>query len=149
VALLRQQGYQADLLAEYDATLNGYRADAFLSLHSDSCTSANLSGFKIAGMNGSAIPEEESHLVECLRIEYAAATGLRWHANTITDHMRFYHAWRRIDPYTPGAIIEMGFMGGDRYVLLHQQDVVAQGIVNGIVRFLEEPPTPTPTKEGL
>ena len=38
---------------------------------------------------------------------------------------------------TPAAIIEAGFMAADRDILLNQQDKVAQGIANGIVRFLE------------
>ena len=144
VALLEQRGYDPQLLAEYDDALSGYRGGAFISLHSDSCVPAGMSGFKIAGMNGSAVPAEESRLVELLEIEYAAMTGLRWHENTITDHMRFYHAWRRIDNRTPGAIIEMGFMGGDRDILLHHQEAVARGIANGLTRFLEEPLEPMP-----
>ena len=145
VTLLEQRNYRVQLLAEYDDALNGYRGDAFISLHSDSCVPAGMSGFKIAAMTGSTIPEEVSQLIESLRSAYAAATGLRWHPNTITDHMRFYHAWRKIDPSTPGAIMEMGFMGGDREVLLQQQDVVAQGIANGIITFLEPVPEPTPS----
>ena len=145
VTLLTQREYKVQLLAEYDDGLNGYQGDAFISLHSDSCVPAGMSGFKIAAMTGSTTPEEVSQLVEFLRSAYSAATGLRWHPNTITDHMRFYHAWRKIDPGTPGAIMEMGFMGGDREILLQHQDVVAQGIADGIIAFLEPLPELTPS----
>jgi hypothetical protein len=51
--------------------------------------------------------------------------------------MREYHAFYEIAPETPGAIIEIGFMGDDRYLLLFQQERVATGIVEGLVCFLE------------
>ena len=34
--------------------------------------------------------------------------------------MTNYHAFREIDRYTPGAIIEMGFLLNDRYLLEHR-----------------------------
>jgi N-acetylmuramoyl-L-alanine amidase len=51
--------------------------------------------------------------------------------------MRQYHAFRKIDPETPGAIIEMGFMLDDRNILLYEQDKVARGIASGVICFLE------------
>jgi N-acetylmuramoyl-L-alanine amidase len=56
--------------------------------------------------------------------------------------MRQYHALRRISPGTPGAIIEIGFMGGDRHLLTQQQDRAARGIADGIMAFLDESETP-------
>ena len=135
--LLEDQGYAVDLLEEFDAALDGYLADALVSIHADSCNVPEASGFKIARVIKSALPEEEDHLVECLREEYQTATGLPFHEHSITYDMREYHAFYEIDPQTPAAIIEAGFMAADRDILLNQQDKVAQGIANGIVRFLE------------
>lgn len=135
--LLRKQGYRAEVLPEYSPKLNGYRAAALISIHCDSCLE-DLSGFKIARMTHSSKPELEDQLVNALYASYAEATGLKPHLNTITDAMREYHALRRIAPETPGAIIECGFMGGDRYLLTEEQDRVAVGIVNGLVTFLRE-----------
>lgn len=140
VALLERMGYTVDLLAEYDDRLEGYQADALVSIHADSCDVPGASGFKVARVINSAVPKVEDRLVECLQEEYAAATGLFFHANSITFDMREYHAFNEIAPQTPGAIIEIGFMGDDRYLLLFQQDRVAAGIVEGIVRFLESEP---------
>ena len=137
VALLGRMGYVVDLLDEYDDRLEGYQADALVSIHADSCDVPGASGFKVARVLYSAVPEIEDWLVECLREEYAAATGLRFHANSITFDMREYHAFNEIAPQTPGAIIEIGFMGDDRYLLLFQQDRIAKGIVEGLVCFLE------------
>jgi N-acetylmuramoyl-L-alanine amidase len=140
VALLGHMGYTVDLLDEYDDRLEDYQADALVSIHADSCNVPGASGFKVARVANSAVPQVEDRLVECLREEYAAATGLFHHANSITFDMRGYHAFNEIAPLTPGAIIEIGFMGDDRYVLLFQQDRIANGIVKGIVCFLEKEP---------
>ena len=136
-ALLGNQGYEVDLLEEFDAALDDYLADTLVSIHADSCNVPEASGFKVARVLHSALPEEEDQLVECLREEYQTATGLSFHRHSITPHMTEYHAFSEIDSQTPAAIIETGFMAADRHVLLDQQDKVAQGIANGIVCFLE------------
>jgi hypothetical protein len=51
--------------------------------------------------------------------------------------MLYYHNFYEIDSQTPGAIIETGFLLADRELLLEQPDVVARGIVQGIVCFVE------------
>jgi len=135
VELLRAQGYRAELLAEFDPALDGYVAAALVSVHCDSCV-ADLSGFKVARLTDSAVPETEDRLVDALYQAYEVETGLAPHPNTITNDMRQYHAFRRIAPATPGAIIECGFLGGDRLMLTHQQDRVARGIAEGIIAFL-------------
>jgi len=140
VTLLERMGYTVDLLDEYDDRLEGYQADAMLSIHADSCDVPGASGFKVARVINSAVPEVEDRLVACLSEAYAAATGLDFHANSITFDMREYHAFNEIAPQTPGAIIEIGFMLDDRYMLLFQQDRIAQGIVEGLLCFLEDQP---------
>lgn len=134
---LENQGYEVDLLEEFDPRLDGYWADALVSIHADSCNIPEASGFKVASVLHSAVPEEEDRLVECLREEYQKATGLAFHEHSITYDMTEYHAFYEIASQTPGAIIETGFMAADRQILLGKQDVVAEGIANGIVCFLE------------
>jgi N-acetylmuramoyl-L-alanine amidase len=95
-------------------------------------------------MTHSAVPEEEDRLVSTLYKAYGEATGLHPHYNTITEDMREYHALRQIADETPGAIIECGFMGGDRYLLTEEQDRVAVGIANGLLAFLREAAGTTP-----
>ncbi|MGQ9502129.1 MAG: N-acetylmuramoyl-L-alanine amidase family protein [Anaerolineae bacterium] len=140
VELLSQQGYQVDMLEEFDARLSGYRADALVSIHADSCDVPGASGFKVARVTHSAIPEAEDRLVECLYREYEAATGLPRHPNSITDNMTDYHAFYEIDPYTPGAIIETGFLLEDYAYIVRRPRMVARGIVNGILCFLQQNP---------
>jgi len=142
VYILQALGYQADLLEEYDPRLQGYRADALVSIHADSCVAypgatPPASGFKVASVEDSLVPEAEARLVACLAQCYAARTGMYFHASSITYDMTRYHNFYEIDGRTPAAIIETGFMLNDRYMLTQRADVVAQGIVDGIVCFIE------------
>jgi len=65
--------------------------------------------------------------------------------------MTQYHAWRKIAETTPAAIIEIGFLNGDRAFLTEHTDRVAAGIVKGIDCFLapnQTPPTPNQPQGG-
>jgi len=142
VQALRDRGYQVDLLAEYDDRLSGYLADALVSIHADSCerfynATPPPTGFKVASVVDSYVPEEEQRLVACLRDSYGARTGLVSHDNSITGHMTQYHTFYEIDGRTPGAIIEIGFLWLDRDLLTGRPDLVAQGVVDGVVCFIE------------
>ena len=137
VAILQYSVYDAELLPEFSDELPGYEADAFISIHADACNVPEASGFKVARVAASAIPEVEDRLVRCLIQEYGKATGLSFHRNSITFDMTVYHAFNEIDPQTPGAIIELGFMGADRDLLTDEAYKVAQGVVQGILCFLE------------
>lgn len=136
VEALNREGYPTDLLEEFDPRLEGYRARALVSIHADACLYPEASGFKVARVEESAIPHVEDRLVACLVSRYGARTGLPFHEGSITFDMTQYHAFYEIDPFTPGAIIEIGFLLADRDLLLHQQDLVTQGIVEGILCFL-------------
>jgi len=137
-ALLTRKGYGVDLMDEYDDRLTGYRGDALVSVHADSCDVPGASGFKVARVTDSAIPEAEDRLVACIYQEYEAVTGLPRHPSSITDDMTSYHAFREIDFYTPGAIIEAGFLLDDRDLLLNRPKLAARGIAAGVVCFLED-----------
>ncbi len=124
-------------LARVSDRLNGYKADAFVSIHTDSCSVPEASGFKVARVAGSAIPEKEDRLVTCLIQKYGEATGLAFHENSITFDMTGYHAFSEIDPETPAAIIELGFMAADRELLTEHSYELAQAVAQGIACFLE------------
>lgn len=137
VNLLNSRGVRTDLLTEFDLALNGYEANALVSIHADSCEVSGVSGFKVARVTLSAIPEAEDRLVTCLINEYSKITGLKEHSATITDGMTNYHAFREIASYTPGAIIETGFLLEDRALLENNPELVARGITSGILCFLK------------
>lgn len=130
---LAAHGLQAELLDEFDPRLRGYRAAAFVSIHSDSCM-VPFSGFKVARYQwGSAASEQ---LTQCLWDRYEALTGLPRHPDTVTVNMTRYHAFREIAASTPAAIIELGFLNADRDLLTQQPERVAEGVVAGILCFL-------------
>jgi len=145
------RGFQVDLLNEFDTRLNGYRAVALVSIHNDSCEYVNdqATGFKVAASLDTRDVQRAQRLTACLTDRYARATGLAFHAGSITPDMREYHAFSEIDPETITAIIETGFLYLDRAILTEHPDVVAEGVVQGIVCFVnnesvQPPPVPTP-----
>jgi N-acetylmuramoyl-L-alanine amidase len=144
------EGYQVDLLNEFDTRLNGYRAVALVSIHNDSCEYVNedATGFKVAAAVNTHDLNRASRLTECLRDRYQRSTGLRFHAGSITTDMRDYHAFSEIDPNTIAAIIETGFLNLDRELLVNEADRVADGVVQGILCFVRNEniePAPLPT----
>jgi hypothetical protein len=74
IALLRDRGYQVDLLEEFDPRLKSVSPDyapaVFLSIHTDSCVSGPdypyATGYKIAHAEPSENPSEDDRLVACL-----------------------------------------------------------------------------------
>lgn len=143
-------GFHVDLLQEFDSRLNGYRAVAIVSIHNDSCQYINdqATGFKVAAALNTRDANRAGRLLSCLEDRYHAATGLPFHANSITPDMTSYHAFSEIDPNTIAAIIEAGFLNLDRDILTEHTDQVADGIVNGILCFVNNEnvlPTPIPT----
>jgi N-acetylmuramoyl-L-alanine amidase len=133
-ARLRQAGADVVVLEEYDTRLDDLRADVLLSVHADSCIEA--SGFKAAAYTYSQLDEVEARLLGCINSVYAAETGLTQHPNTVTHNMTKYHAFRKIAPTTPAAILELGFLGGDRTLLEEKADTVAQAVADSVLCFL-------------
>lgn len=135
---LTAMGYTVDLLSEFDDRLMQYKGIVLISIHNDSCTYINdeATGFKVAAAMHSAYPEKASRLTACMIDRYRTATGLTFHANTITTDMTEYHAFDEINTNTTAAIIETGFLNLDRKILTENTDLVAQGIVDGIICYL-------------
>jgi len=132
------EGYKVDLLAEFDEKLSQYKGMALISIHADTCDfiSNEATGFKVAAAVHSLYPEKASRLVGCMADRYAATTGLTYMPNSASIDMTSYHAFDEIHTETPAAIIETGFLNLDRQILTENPDLVAQGIVNGLICFI-------------
>jgi len=144
------QGFQVDLLNEFDTRLNGYRAVALISIHNDSCEYINdeATGFKVASSLETRDVNRAQRLTACLVDRYQRATQLTFHSGSITADMREYHAFSEIDPNTITAIIETGFLNLDREILTLETERVANGVTQGIMCFINNEsvlPTPMPT----
>lgn len=139
VRSLRGLGYTVDLLDEFDSRLNNFEAAAMVSIHSNTCRDfgERVSGFIVAASTGRITARgDDGRLVDCIAQHYATATQLERRLETTVD-MTDYHTFREIAPLTPAAIIELGFMLGDRELLTEHPDTVARGITDGVRCFLE------------
>jgi N-acetylmuramoyl-L-alanine amidase len=139
--------YDVDVLKEFDPALSGYQALALVSIHADSCDYINdlATGYKVAAALSNPRPEKAARLTSCLRERYAKATGLAFHANSVTADMSSYHAFDEIDSETTAVIIEIGFLNLDRQLLTEQQDQIAEGITAGILCYIRnEDVSPAP-----
>ncbi len=154
--VLREAGFQVDILEEFDARLQGYRALALVSVHADSCSLApDLSGFKLAisaflEQLGDARQQLRARRLQgCLEAWYAAVTDLEYHPETVTRDMREYHAFREVHPDTPAVIIETGFLGGDYDLLVNRPQIPGRGVAMGVLCFArsENLPVPFPSLE--
>jgi len=142
IATLVQQkliamGFEVDLLKEFDSRLAGYSAAVLVSIHNDSCNYINdqATGFKVAAAMSSRDTNLANRLAGCLRQRYQRATGLPLH-NSVTNDMSLYHAFPEIAPHTTAGIIETGFLKLDYDLLTQKTEVVATGVVNGILCFI-------------
>ena len=135
---LEARGYNVDLLQEYDPRLDGYLAALLLSIHADTCEQidSQATGFKVAASTFSHDTNLSSRLTACLYDRYGSVTGLPYHSGSITVDMTNYHAFSVINPGTTAAIIETGFLYLDRPIIVDRPDVVADGIVSGILCFV-------------
>jgi N-acetylmuramoyl-L-alanine amidase len=146
MATLRGRGYTVDALDEWDMRLvdptTPYEAAVLLSIHADSCTNFNdgynHSGFKVVGPEGRVtVREQDLRLADCIREHYSRTTGLDHSGWTVTNDMLYYHAFREVSQRTPAAILELGFLYYDRDLLKNRPEKAAEGIVNGLLCFLD------------
>lgn len=145
VVSLQKRGIEADLLP---ATVPpGYTADAFVAIHADASSSSGPSGYKLARGRATAIPATDDRLMNAIYDSYGRATGFR-RDQAITRNMTGYYSFsnrRRvysISKITPGVILEVGYLTNpaDLSFMLTNKDKVAEGIVEGIVSFLNSRP---------
>ena len=135
---LEDANFEVDLLEEFDPGLQGYQASALVSIHADSCHFINneATGYKVAASMSNPHPEKSARLTSCLRSRYGQATGLSVHSQSVTADMTSYHAFGEINENTVAAIIEIGFLNLDRQFLTNNTDLVVDGIVNGILCYI-------------
>ncbi|RJR15054.1 N-acetylmuramoyl-L-alanine amidase [Candidatus Microgenomates bacterium] len=140
--ILESKGIIVDILPA--AVPQGYWADVFVAIHADGNLDTNTRGYKAASpwrdFSGGA-----KQLVTDIEKSYEETTGLP-RDPLITRNMTGYYAfaWWRYDhsvhPRTASAILETGFLTNwqDRQIIVEQPELAAQGLVNGIISYLEE-----------
>ncbi len=144
-------GYEVILLDEFDDRLIDFRGILLISLHADSCEYINdtATGFKVAAALSESKFEDSEKLISCISQRYTEKTGMTFHYQSVTTDMTYYHAFDEINPQTTAAIIETGFMNLDRQMLTDKAELLAEGVVAGLVCYLNneqlQSPQPTPT----
>ena len=143
-AMLEELGYVVDILPA--VVPPDYRAHLFIAIHADASNDPGTTGYRVAAPGRDATGRA-SDFVDLLNRKYGEVTGIR-RLPTVTRRMRNYYAFnfRRYEhalhPMTIAAIIETGFLtnAGDREVIVSQPELVARGIVEGIIAFPITPP---------
>lgn len=139
--ILRKRGVIVDILP---ATIPPkYWADVFVAIHADGSTDYGKSGYKVAAPRRD-FSGKASALVSTIEDSYGKTTGLDLDPN-VTRNMRGYYAfaWWRYDhavhPRSASAILETGFLTSpnDRQYLVNEPHIPAQGLAEGILKFLE------------
>lgn len=144
-------GYEVDLMEEWDPDLEGYRAAALLSIHTNDCRPYGLeaTGYNAVGPQERVMRGIDEAFVNCILDEYGRVTGLPRHFGVTVD-MTSYHNFQAASVDTPAAIIELGFMYMDRHMVTNERDVLAEGVFQGMMCFLDPEsrlqatPIPTP-----
>lgn len=146
---LTNQGFQVDLLPEFDPSLFEYQALALVSIHNDTCVynGEDGTGFKVAPALGSSYPDQVNRLATCMIDNYKADTGLNYLMNQMTTDMTSYHDFKEVHSSTPVIVIETGYMNLDRQILTENTDKIVKGIVDGILCYVrgESTTLETPT----
>lgn len=119
---LKEKGYEVQLLPEFSPKVKTMKPMLFLSIHADSCIEEK-SGFKLVSRG-----EGAEKLEACLRENYYKVTSLPFDPTTITPDMKEYYLFKEIRASVPAAIVEIGFLGGDRWLLEEHPEIVAKGL---------------------
>ncbi|MDQ7027191.1 MAG: N-acetylmuramoyl-L-alanine amidase [Anaerolineae bacterium] len=145
---LRTRGFTVDLLDEFDPRLRGFQGAALVSLHSNDCTDYGegvATGYMVARAAARPSGGFDDVLAECIALYYGRSTQ-KERLFTLTLDMTDYHSFREIHATTPAVIVELGFLRNDRELLTQRQDLIAEGIINGILCFFNgENPIPALT----
>jgi N-acetylmuramoyl-L-alanine amidase len=136
---LTDMGYKIDIFPEYDLSLLNYRSTVFVAIYSGSCADSPLppSGFKVATSLTAQIPDKVNQLAVCLSEEYRKATKLPFTYEVLNPDHHSFHIFRDIHTETPAVLIEVGSLKTDRSIIVSQAGKVSDGIVAGILCYLD------------
>lgn len=150
--LLEAHGIKVDLL---EAVIPPqYKADVVVSIHADGSKNESLNGFKVAPPERDRLGRS-GLLAEKIRASYVKTTGMAEDANNITENMTDYYAFspqrfnHAIDPATPAALLETGFLSSpaDQTLLVHQPQLPGEGLAYGIIAYLATQPESLPCED--
>ncbi len=135
---LLKEGYEVVMLDEFDLALSGFEANALVSIHTDTCDYINdtATGFKVAAVMAQKDQAEAERLAACIADRYAQVTKMQYHYQSVTNDMSYLHAFSEINPHTPAAVIELGYLNLDQQILKNNPEELAEGVFQGIQCFM-------------
>lgn len=135
---LTDMGYKVDVFPEFDLTLLNYHSAVFVAIYSGSCADSPPppSGFKVASSLTAQIPDQVNQLAICLSEEYQEATQLLFSYEVLNPDHPSFHIFRDIHAETPAVLIEVGSLKTDRSLIVSRAGTVSDGIVAGILCYL-------------
>ncbi|MBI9045201.1 MAG: N-acetylmuramoyl-L-alanine amidase [Anaerolineaceae bacterium] len=141
---LSHEGFEVDLMKEFDKNLNQYQGLAIISIHNDTCEylGDDASGFKISPALGTKEIDKSNQLTTCMIQKYRNTTGLSFHFNEITSDMTNYHSFNETHPATPIIVMETAYMNLDRELLTQNSELIAEGITEGILCYVRNETIP-------
>jgi hypothetical protein len=160
VTILKDEGINAQFLP---ATVPpDYCADAFVAIHADGNSDTTVYGYKVTASHWDSYGNAQK-LSNDIQHDYGQITDMAIDP-TVTNDMTQYYAFNyekfvhAVDQYTPGALIELGFITNptDQARMLNDSQTLAQGVASGIVDYLNGKdynvpiytPQPTPSTEA-
>ena len=135
---LLKAGYSVDLMNEFDPQLADYTGLALVTIHADSCSEETQpSGFHVTTIGHNTYPAESKRLKECLADRYRKNTELPYLGNALSFDNPNLYSFDSVNDYTTIAAIHPGYLSGDYHYLSENMDLVAHGIANGIICYVE------------
>jgi len=95
------------------------------------------SGFKVGTSLTAQFPDKVNRLAVCLSEEYQKSTGLPFAYEVLNPDHPSFHIFRDIHAETPAVMIEVGSLKTDRSIVVSQAGKVTDGIVAGIICYLD------------
>ncbi|HAF62658.1 MAG TPA: hypothetical protein DCK95_10085 [Anaerolineaceae bacterium] len=132
-------GYPVKLLSQNDLDLINYRGPVLIALFSGSCEEQpeNKSGFTIGTTLSTSDLNTSNALAVCMGEIYQSSTKLDFTYQIISLDHPAYPLFDMVNPQTPMIYLEMGSLLYDQAVLIDNSEKVANGIVNGILCYLD------------
>ena len=132
-------GYPVRLFAQTDLDLINFRGQVLVAIFSGPCenTPANKSGFTIGTILNASDLNASNALAVCMGEIYQSSTDLDFTYEIITPDHSAYTLFEMVNPGTPMIYLEMGSLYLDQTLLLEESEKVANGIVNGILCYLD------------
>ena len=136
---LNALGYSVKLFSANDLDLVNFRGASLIALYSGSCedTPENKSGFSIGTTLSTSDLNSSNALAVCMGEIYQSSTKLDFTYQIIPSTSPYYTLFETVNPNTPTIYLEMGSLYYDQAVLIDNSENVANGIVNGILCYLD------------